>query len=154
MNTKFADLRKTKINDLFCLIQKYTCDEQDKLDKYFVIQTILKGLKENNIKNKLVELYNNKRKLIVYVVHKSLLSCKPMCLTSVSQHIEDIFCYREIDGVDCLDSLDCLDIANIPNIQNHQSNLCHQPMDVDMSVIQNGIDTLDALQSIFRRLIV
>lgn len=150
INSKFSDLRKTKISDLFCLIQKYALNEKDKLDKYFVVQTIVKGLKENDIKNKLVDLYNNKHKLTIYVAQKSTVTPNKQCWDSVSQHVEDILCYREVDGLDCLDCQN----SQINHRKSNQSQRSNEPMDIDMSVLQNGIDTLDALQSIFRRLIV
>lgn len=131
---KFADLRKTKISDLFCLVKKHAVNEQDRQEKYVVLQTILKGMKDNDIKNSLVDMYTNKHKLAGYIVTKFLSTQSPMCFTRIIQNIDEMLSYKEVDGIDS--------INNVSDMMDTTSTL------------QDGIDALDALQSIFKRLLV
>lgn len=137
---KFADLRKTKISDMFCLVNKHALNEQERQEKYVVLQVILKGMKDNEIKNTLTDLYTHKHKLASYIVIKQLSTSSPLCFTSVNQHIDDMLSYKEVDGVDTINN----------TIEAQDTN---DMMDTS-TVLQDGIDALDALQSIFRRLIV
>lgn len=138
---KFADLRKTKVSDMFCLVKKNAVNEQDRQDKYTVLQTVLKGMKDNDIKNSLIDMYTHKHRLVGYIVTKLLSTPSPMCFTRVLQHIEDMLSYKEVDGIECVNtSNDMMDTAT--------DETTHQ------SALQDGIDALDELQSIFRRLLV
>lgn len=143
---KFADLSKARISDLFCLVKKYAILDEERHEKYIVLQTILKGMKENQIHNTLVDLYTHKHRLACYIVTKLLSTSSPLCFTRISQHIEDVLSYKEVDGVDCIPK------SNLPATTTSSSS--QNTMDVDSSALQEGIDALDALQSIFRRLIV
>lgn len=138
---KFADLRKTKISDMFCLVNKHVLNEEEKQQKYLVLQIILKGMKDNEIKNTLTDLYTHKHKLASYIVMKQLSTSSPLCFTNVNQHIDDMLSYKEVDGIDMIhtNTIETQDTSNM--------------MDTS-SVLQDGIDALDELQSIFRRLIV
>ena len=143
---KFADLRKTKVSDMFCLVKKHAVNEQDRQEKYNVLQTVLKGMKDNEIKNSLVDLYTHKHKLAGYIVAKLLSTPSPVCFTRVLQDIEDMLSYKEVDGIDCI------------NAQSSPLTTCDSDM-MDTttsatSALQDGIDALDELQSIFRRLLV
>lgn len=143
---KFADLSRTKISDMFCLVKKYAIMDDERQGKYAVLQTVLKGMKENQVQNTLVDLHTHKHKLACYVVNKLLPTSSPMCFTRVCQHIDDMLAYKEVDGVDCIQT------SNVPTTLITASS--QEMMDTDTSALQEGIDALDALQSIFRRLIV
>jgi hypothetical protein len=144
---KFADLRKTKVSDMFCLVKKYAVNEQDRQDKYTVLQTVLKGMKDNDIKNSLIDMYTHKHRLVGYIVTKLLSTPSPMCFTRVLQHIEDMLSYKEVDGIECV---------NASNASNASNDMMDTATDetTHQSALQDGIDALDELQSIFRRLLV
>lgn len=97
---KFANLATTKLNDIFPLIQKYALTEDEKHQKYIILQTIIKGCKTLNIDNFLTEIYINKHKIIIYVHKKLLISEYSFTLEVISNHMNDILSYREIDDLD------------------------------------------------------
>lgn len=127
---------------MFCLVNKHALNEQERQEKYVVLQVILKGMKDNEIKNTLTDLHTHKHKLASYIVIKQLSTSSPMCFTSVNQHIDDMLSYKEVDGVDTINTINTIETQDTNDMMDTST------------VLQDGIDALDALQSIFRRLIV
>ena len=99
---KFANLEKTKINDVFPLIQKYSLTEDEKNEKYIILQTIIKKRKAININNLLSEIYIHKTNIVIYLYNELLQSEYSFNLDVISNHLNDILSYREIDDIDTI----------------------------------------------------
>lgn len=97
---KFMNLEKTRINDVFPLIYKYSQTESEKVEKYFVLQTIIKFRKEININNLMTDVYIHKHAIERYVYLHLAEECTEVTLLSVSNHLDDILSYKEIDDLD------------------------------------------------------
>jgi hypothetical protein len=95
---KFIDLEKTKISDVFSLVKKYSLSDKERQDKYVILQTILKGLKDMNIKNLLVDMYKFKSNIQLYLYSK--LQDKGLTFISICSHIDEILSYKEIYELD------------------------------------------------------
>lgn len=124
---KFADLNKTKISDLFCLVRKYATSEIDRQLKYLILQTTLKGMKELEISNSLKDLKQEKLKVTTFVTSK-------LRLLDVMEHLEQVLSYKEVDDEDITSDSVSMTDAEV--------------------TVRDGISTLDDLDSLFRRLMM
>lgn len=97
---KFVNLEKTKLNDIFPLIKKYSLTEGEKNEKYVIVQTIIKNRKALNINTLLTEIYIHKNNIILYLYKELQQSEYSFPLDVVSNHLNDILSYREIDDLD------------------------------------------------------
>lgn len=99
---KFADLDKTKISDLFPLIEKYSLSENEKNEKYVIIRTIIKRRNLININNRLTEVYINRNNIVTYLYYEYLHTLHEYSFTLdvISNHLNDILSYKEIDDLD------------------------------------------------------
>jgi len=100
ITNKFANLETTKFNDVFPLIKKYSLTEDEKNEKYIILQTIIKKRKALNISNLLTEMYIHKNNIVVYLYNELLQSEYSFTLDVISNHLNDILSYREIDDLD------------------------------------------------------
>lgn len=99
---KFVNLEKTKLNDIFPLIKKYSSNEDEKNEKYTILQTIIKKRKEMKIDNLLTEMYIHKNNIVIYLYNELLQSEYAFTLDIISNHLNDILAYREIDDLDAI----------------------------------------------------
>ena len=92
---KFLIIESVKISDLFSLVKKYSMTTVEQKFKYMLLQTILKNLKEFNIKNNVIDMYK-------YRIHiAEILSIKvSKTLADVMANIEDMLGYSEICVID------------------------------------------------------
>jgi hypothetical protein len=97
---KFVDLEKTKLNDIFPLIKKYSSNEDEQNVKYFILQKIIKKRKAMNINNLLTEMYIHKNKIVTYLYNELLQSEYEFTLDVISNHLNDILSYKEVDDLD------------------------------------------------------
>jgi len=134
MLNKFADLSKTKISDLFCLVRKYATCDTDRQLKYLILQTTLKGMKELDINNLFKDLKQEKLKVTNFVTSK-------LRLLDVMQHLEQITSYKEVDDDEKITT------------ESVESAESVSMTDAEIAV-REGINTLDDLDSLFRRLLV
>jgi len=134
MLNKFADLSKTKISDLFCLVRKYATCDTDRQLKYLILQTTLKGMKELDINNLFKDLKQEKLKVTNFVTSK-------LRLLDVMQHLEQITSYKEVDDDEKITT------------ESVESAESVSMTDAEIAV-RESINTLDDLDSLFRRLLV
>ena len=88
---KFLIIESVKISDLFSLVKKYSMTMVEQKFKYMLLQTILKNLKEFNIKNNVVDMYKCRIRIA------EILSIKvSKTLADVMTNIEDMLGYSEI----------------------------------------------------------
>lgn len=99
---KFINLEKTKLNDIFPLIDKYSLNDDEKNEKYTILQTIIKKRNAMNINNLLTEMYIHKNNIVVYLYHELSLQLTHYTFTLdvISNHLNDILSYKEIDDLD------------------------------------------------------
>jgi hypothetical protein len=97
---KFVDLEKTKLNDIFPLIKKYSSNEDEQNVKYFILQKLIKKRKAMNINNLLTEMYIHKNKIVTYLYNELLQSEYEFTLDVISNHLNDILSYKEVDDLD------------------------------------------------------
>ncbi len=151
---KFINLETTKINDVFPLIKKYSHNDIDKNEKYHLLKTIIKYRKDLNISNRVADLYIHKA-LVERNVYK-YLQHNDFTLISISNHLNDILSYKEIDDLDSIITerhndhdaymeQDCNNLINSLNMMSIQSK--EQQMKKDL-------DEIEKLNSIICRLMV
>ena len=88
---KFLIIESVKISDLFSLVKKYSMTTVEQKLKYMLLQTILKNLKEFNIKNNVVDMYKCRIRIA------EILSIKvSKTLADIMSNIEDMLGYSEI----------------------------------------------------------
>lgn len=131
---KFLIIETVKISDLFSLVKKYSMTMVEQKFKYILLQTILKNLKELDIKNSVLDMYKHRIRIA------EILSIKiSNTLADVMANIEDILGYTEIsilednayhsiencevvmeDSVDCLLDMfnSCSIKATMPSISS------------------------------------
>jgi hypothetical protein len=123
---KFLIIETVKISDLFSLVKKYSMTMVEQKFKYMLLQTILKSLKELDIKNSVLDMYKSRIRIA------EILSIKvSKTLVDVMANIEDILGYTEISILEdnayhpiensevvMEDSVDCLlDMFNLCSIK-------------------------------------
>jgi hypothetical protein len=146
---KFINLETTKINDVFPLIQKYSLTEFEKIDKYIVLETIIKFRKEMNIKNLMTDVYIHKHAIERYVYLHLAEECTEVTLITVSNHLNDILSYKEIDDLDSV-------------IRSRRSMIQNDPQDDNNLVskeaaeeqMKKDLDEIEKLNSMICRLVM
>lgn len=147
---KFVNLETTRINDVFPLILKYSQTEAEKIEKYLVLETIIKFRQEINIKNLMIDVYINRTAIERFVYLHLSEECNEVTLITVSNHLNDILSYKEIDDLDTvvtsqntlLEPVDCDNLVNslsMMNIENKQS------VEEEMKKDLNEIEKLNSL---------
>lgn len=130
---KFANLEKVKFNDIFPLIKKYALTENEKSEKDTILQTIIKERKSMNIDNRITELYVHKNKIVIYLFTQlsQVLTEYIFTLQVITNHVDDILSYKEIDDLDSI-------VMNqkLENICNDKQTAEHQ-MKHDLQEIEN-----------------
>lgn len=130
---KFANLENVKFNDIFPLIKKYALTENEKSEKDTILQTIIKERKSMNIDNRITELYVHKNKIVIYLFTQlsQVLTEYIFTLQVITNHVDDILSYKEIDDLDSI-------VMNqkLENICNDKQTAEHQ-MKHDLQEIEN-----------------
>jgi hypothetical protein len=138
---KFANLEKTKLNDIFPLIKKYSSIEDEKNEKYFILETIIKKRKAINIDNLLIELYIHKNNIVIYLYNELLHSEYSFTLDIISNHLNDILSYREVDDLDTV----------IMNRNNE--NICKSKRTAEYQM-RNDLQEIEKLNAMICRLMM
>lgn len=140
----FVDLNNTKINDLYVLIKKYSSSEQERKTKYAIIKTIQKERKTIGIQNLLTDLFYHRIKIERHIF--DVLQSQGFTLIDITNHLTDIFSYREIDD---LDSVSPQQYITEPSL------LCSMfdKMNIEKQV-KNDLDEINRLNSLICRLIM
>lgn len=149
---KFSNLKTTKINDMFSLIFKYSRTDDDKNEKYIVLQTIIKLRKELKMKNLMTEIYLNKTNIEI-CVYKHLVD-DGFTLMTISNHLNEILSYKEVDDLDNVITAHKAETCN--NLQGDCDNLADMltMMNFESKQTQEPTDEIDKLNSLICGLMI
>jgi hypothetical protein len=152
---KFINLETTKINDVFPLIHKYSRTDSERIEKYILLETIIKFRNDINISNLMTDVYINRAAIERYVYLHLSQECNEVTLMTISNHLSDILSYKEIDDLDTVvhskynhnEPQDCDNLVqslNMMKIDNKQ--VAEQQM-------KNDLDEIEKLNFLICRLI-
>lgn len=153
-NNKFVNLETTKINDVFPLIRKYSQNEVEKNEKYHLLQTIVKYRKEMKIKNLVTDLYLYKATIEINVY--KYLQHNGYTLISITNHLNDILSYKEIDDLDSV-TVDKNENHNTyieQDCDNLVSSLSMMSIQSKEHQMQRDLDEIEKLNSMICRLMM
>jgi hypothetical protein len=144
---KFIHLETTRIVDVFPLILKYSQTEEEKIQKYLILETIVKFRKEMNINNLMLDVFINRASIERFVYLQLSEECNEVTLITISNHLNDILSYREIDDLDMvvISTLDCDNLVNSLNMMKIESNQTAEEQ------MKKDLDEIEKLNSLLCR---
>lgn len=95
---KFLDIEQSKISDVFELIKKHSISDIDKNLKYAILKSVIKHVKQLNIANRIITLYNNAQRVAHMLPAYGNVCVNGTALSGhqIYEHMQEILGYPEL----------------------------------------------------------